>query len=449
MARYRIVNKNLQAWSDKSKRKPLIVRGARQVGKTTVIHDFGRSFKQYLYFNLENIEQRALFEDADSIQKLVKAIFFYHGKDEKKDSETLLFIDEIQGSPKAIQFLRYFYEEYPSIRVIAAGSLLEFALSRIKSFPVGRVEYMVMHPMNFVEFLHAIGRSDAAELMQIYPIADHAHELLKDLFHEYALIGGMPEVVDTYADTMSVSTLNPIYDSILQGYFDDVEKYASSTIQIPLLRYIIRNAPAMLHERITFQNFNRTNYKSREVGEAFRVLEDALLVKLVYPNTETSFPSTPDMRKRPRLQFIDTGLGVHRSNLFLEAVNLKDLHNLSKGFIVEHIVAQELLSSHDSVLYANRFWTREKQGSAECDLIYQYGTKMIPIEIKAGKTGRLRSLFTFIDKCDHHYAVRVHGHRFMVEQIKTINGKPFYLMNIPYYLGTQIPMYIEHFVNNY
>lgn len=449
MGRFRARQDFLRSWSQRSRRKPLIVRGARQVGKTTMIKDFGGEFRQFMYFNLEETDHRVLFESAESIERLIKASFFYHKRSEDLIDETLLFIDEIQESPKAIQFLRYFYEKYPNLRVIAAGSLLEFALSRIKSFPVGRVEYMVLHPMNFIEFLHAMGRADAADLLQVYPIADHAHQVLMDLFHEYALIGGMPEVVDTYADTRSVADLNRVYESILQGYFDDVEKYTDSTIQIPLIRYLIRTAPTMLHERITFQNFNKTNYKSREVGEAFRILEDAMLLKLVYPDTDTAFPSTPDMRKRPRLQFIDTGLGVHRSNLYLDGVHLQDLQNLSKGFIVEHIVAQEILSSQSSVLYANRFWTREKKGSAECDLIYQYGTKMIPIEVKAGKTGRLRSLFTFMDMCDHHYAVRVHGHRFQVEQIKTIKGKSFYLMNIPYYLGTQIPMYIEQFLKNY
>ncbi|OAD23319.1 ATPase, partial [Candidatus Thiomargarita nelsonii] len=226
----RTILKELRRWSQKKNRKPLILRGARQVGKTTAISIFADNFKQYIYLNLEHSEDFRLFEQDYNINELVEAIFFLSGK-ERQQSNTLLFIDEIQNSPKAVAMLRYFYEDVKDLYVIAAGSLLESLLNRHISFPVGRVEYLRMHPLSFEEFLQAIGETQAAQMLERIPLPAFAHDKLLKLFHRYTLIGGMPEIVELYAESQDIIQLKPVYESLITAYMDDVEKYSSTDSQ--------------------------------------------------------------------------------------------------------------------------------------------------------------------------------------------------------------------------
>ena len=181
----------LTEWSEKPHRKPLILRGARQVGKTTAVSMLAEKFDQYIYLNLELKEDLQLFEQGYKVSELFEAICFLKNKDPQKH-RTLLFIDEIQSSPEAVATLRYFFEDLPHIYVIAAGSLLESLLDRHISFPVGRVEYLKMHPLTFEEFLGATGEAQAVEILDRIPLPDFAHDKLLKLFHRYTLIGGMP-----------------------------------------------------------------------------------------------------------------------------------------------------------------------------------------------------------------------------------------------------------------
>ena len=184
----------LNKWKDKSDRKPLVIRGARQVGKTTVVNLFSKQFDKYIYLNLENSEDREIFENNLSFDKLLEAIFFL--KNVKKNSGTILiFIDEIQNVSNAVTQLRYFYENAKDLFVISAGSLLETLLDKNINFPVGRVEYLVLKPLSFEEFLLAIGETPAVEMLNTIPLPDFAHKKLLGLFHRFVLIGGMPEVV--------------------------------------------------------------------------------------------------------------------------------------------------------------------------------------------------------------------------------------------------------------
>ena len=190
----------LNKWKDKSDRKPLVIRGARQVGKTTVVNLFSKQFDKYIYLNLENSEDREIFENNLSFDKLLEAIFFL--KNVKKNSGTILiFIDEIQNVSNAVTQLRYFYENAKDLFVISAGSLLETLLDKNINFPVGRVEYLVLKPLSFEEFLLAIGEAPAVEMLNTIPLPDFAHKKLLGLFHRFVLIGGMPEVVKKYTET--------------------------------------------------------------------------------------------------------------------------------------------------------------------------------------------------------------------------------------------------------
>lgn len=440
----------LNEWKNKSNRKPLILRGARQVGKTTLVKEFAKTYPFQLYLNLEKKADRQFFEQTDNVKTIIEALFIAHNIHSSAIPNTLLFIDEIQEQPKAIQTLRYFYEEVPELHVIAAGSLLEFALKDIPSFPVGRVEFLYLFPFNFIEFLEAIQHKTGLGQLQNIPIPKVAHTTLLRLFNQYTIIGGMPEVVREYVQGGSVANLIPIYESIWSSYASDSEKYTSSTTSKNVMKHIMATAAFSIDERIKFQNFGKSNYQSREVGEAFRNLHQAKIIQLIYPTTSVAVPIIPDFKKSPRLQFLDTGILNHILGITSQMLLLEDLSKSYKGAIIPHIITQELLSIQSKRSELPHFWVREKkQSSSEVDLVYAMDGKVIPIEIKSGSSGSLKSLHQFIENTNHPYAVRIYAGEFEVQTAKTPNGVPYLLMNLPYYLGTLLPEYLDYFIKQY
>ncbi|NGF55703.1 ATP-binding protein [Parapusillimonas sp. SGNA-6] len=433
----------LQDWKRREDRKPLIIRGARQVGKTTMVKDFAKTYKHTILMNLEKASDSAFFEQFDEAKLLIEALFVSKGIPLGAMGDTLLFIDEIQESPKAIQQLRYFYEEFPALHVIAAGSLLEFALKEVKNFPVGRVEYLYLHPLNFPEYLSAIGRDDLLAILENIPVTKVAHPTLMDHFHRYAIIGGMPEVVRKDVQKESLPDLQRVYAGIWDTYKGDVEKYAANDNQRRIIRYILETAPLHVDERIRFQGFGNSNYRSREVGEAFRILDDARVIRLLYPTTEIDPPLRLDVKKAPRLQFLDTGLVNYSLRIQAEMLGMDDLNQAYKGAIIPHLVAQELISIENSGDVRPVFWVREKsQSQAEVDLLLSYRDKVVPVEIKSGKTGSLRSLHQFIEQSGARHAIRIYGGEFVLERTQTPNKQPYLLLNLPYYLGSTLPKYL-------
>ncbi|MBN1198058.1 MAG: AAA family ATPase [Bacteroidales bacterium] len=438
----------LMKWKESPGRKPLLIRGARQVGKSTLIRQFAAEFTHFIELNLEKDQYRRLFEEVDSVSYLMDAIYLIT-RIPKTDKPTLLFLDEIQESPKAIQQLRYFYEELPHLYVVAAGSLLEFVLKKVASFPVGRVEQMVLHPFDFEEFLMAEGNQQALTELNTIPCHGFGYQSMTEQFHNYTIVGGMPEAIKQYVTDHSFANIGGIYDALWQGYKDDAEKYASNQTERKIIRHVIDSSPNE-KDRISFEGFGNSVYRSREIGKALRALDLARVVRLVYPSTSLTPPMNEDLKKRPRLQFLDTGLLNHALNIQAEMIGVNDLHLVCKGRIIQHMVIQELQSQHDSTLYKPHFWVREKaKSSAEVDLVYHYKQYLIPIEIKSGEQGKLRSLHQFMESCGHPYAVRLLANRFSVENVKTPSGIPYLLMNLPYYLGTKLPQYIEWFIHNY
>jgi len=439
----------LIVWKNSKKRKPLIIRGARQVGKTTLIQQFGKTYKQYIYLNLEKQSDIRYFNTFDNVKDIIAAIFL-NSEYEEDYSNTLLFIDEIQESPKAIALLRYFAEDIPDLHLVSAGSLLEFSLNLVKSFPVGRVEYLYLFPLNFREFLMALDKKNALKALDEVPLSPSSHQILMDYFHKYAIIGGMPEIVKKYIEADSYIGLNKIYEGIWATYKNDVRKYAHNNTDEKVIVHIMNTAHNFLDERITFQNFGNSNYKSREVGEAFKSLDDAKVIQLIYPTIDTEFPVKTDFTKKPRMQFLDSGLLNYDLKIQHELIGLRDLSEAYRGALVPHMIIQELLSLNTDHFEKPHFWVREKkQSSAEVDLVYYYNGMVIPIEIKSGKIGKLRSLHLFMDECPHHYAVRLYAGNFAVNRVESSLSKPFYLLNIPYFLGTKIPEYIKWFTEHY
>jgi len=437
----------LEKWRQNKPRKPLVIRGARQVGKTTLVNQFAEQYEQYIYLNLELSEDKEPFENFSSIEHLINTLFFLKNKTVAKKSTTLIFIDEIQEVPKALNTLRYFYEIAPEISVIAAGSMLETLFDKNISFPIGRVEYKVIRPVSFPEFLSAINETAALEQLMQVPVTAFAQTKLISLFHTYALIGGMPEIVQHYATHKDLVILGPIYDSLISGYLDDVEKYAKSNAQILHLRHCIQSSFAQAGKRIKFEGFGNSVYKSREMGESLRTLEKALLMQLVYPITTANLPMVPDIKKSPRLQILDTGLLNYFVGIQKQIIGSDDLNSIYQGTLIEHLIGQEILSFQYNALSALNFWVREKKEStAEVDYLFSYNGLIIPIEVKSGATGTLKSLHSFMDLAPHDIAIRFYAGALKITNAITQKGKHYQILNLPYYLGSQIEKYIAWFI---
>ncbi len=425
-------------------RKPIMLRGARQVGKSTLVRNLAKEFDYFIELNLEKGQDIKFFHEyGDDVHTLMDAILL--DRNLPKDYEnTLLFIDEIQESPEAIKLLRYFYEEIPKLYVIAAGSLLEFAMRDVTSFPVGRVLQLAIHPMDFEEFLMAIGENQALEYYNQIPVPEFAVPKLLDLFNEYTRIGGMPEVVKTYVQNgRSLVSLQDVYSSIWDNYLDDVEKYTNNDTQRKIIRQILQAVPGV-RDRINYANFAGTGFRSREVSECMHMLDMSRLIRLIHPTTSVKAPLTSEYKRKPKLQLLDTGLLNYIAGIQGEMLKIKDLNGLYKGFIVNHVVNQELIAQTSNVRFKPHFWVRENANSnAEVDIVIKHKEKILPIEIKSGAKGRLRSLHEFIDRTDHTIGVRLLANKIQIDSSKTRTNRAFTLLNLPYFLGSKVGEYVE------
>lgn len=440
----RAVDAKLKTWMDTTGRKPLILRGARQVGKTVAIKLFARHFDYFVNLNMDLPADAELFRRRLDIRDLHQAILLKHHISASA-GKILLFLDEIQSCPEAVDSLRYFHEVLPEVFVIAAGSLLEIALhEKHIGFPVGRVAHLFMHPLAFREFLVATDAGPVIETFDTVPFPAYAHPELLRQFHRYALIGGMPEVVAEYAKNRDITALKPIYDSLLTSYLDDVPKYARNPTMTAILRHCIEAAPFVAGQRITLAGFGQSNYRSREVGEALRTLQRAMLLYLMYPSVGVDIPIMPDLKKSPRLQFLDTGLLNYFAGLQNDFFRYDDLHAIYKGRLAEHIVGQELLGLEPNTRKRQCFWVRDKsQSQAEVDFVIQYRGYVIPVEVKSGTAGTLRSLHEFVNRCPHGLAVRLYAGPLELHPARTPAGKCYQLLNVPYFLAAKIHEYVD------
>ncbi|GHV12763.1 ATPase [Fibrobacterales bacterium] len=429
----RNIEDSLEKWMLNQHRKPLIIRGTRQVGKTTLIKGFASKFDNFLHLNLDIAEDLRLFERPENANDVLNGIYFLKKK-QKKAGKTLLFIDEIQNSPQAVALLRYFYEECPDLFVIAAGSLLESLIDKHISFPVGRVEYLALRPCSFSEFLGALGEEQIQQALANADLPTSIHSHAMKLFNEYVLVGGMPEAVATYAPKRDFVAVQKIYETLLNGYIDDSEKYANNKSMQSVLRYILMFGWHFAGERIRFDHFANSNYKSREVGDAFRVLEKSLLVELCYPTSSVTLPLLPDIKKSPKLLWFDTGLVNFAAKIQQDIFGSDDISSLWRGRIAEHIVAQLLLSNSNSVLQKRNFWVRNaKNSQAEVDFVLQHREGIVPIEVKSGDKSRLKSLHLFMEESNGNKAVRVWNNPFSKETIALPSGKTYELYSVPFY----------------
>lgn len=436
--------RHLRQWAEKEERKPLVLRGARQVGKTTLVELFAKDFDTYIYLNLEEKETAELFAADYSFEDLLAGIYFKAKEKQDTHKRTLIFIDEIQNEPKAVQTLRYFYEKRPDLYVIAAGSLLESLMGRHISFPVGRVEYMALHPCTFEEFLMATGMEELAESVAKLQVPRSLHSYTLDLFRKYMIVGGLPEAVANYAQYQDFVRLDGVFNSLLSGYRDDVEKYASKPREQDAIRYILNYGWTFAGHRIQFAKFTSSSFKSADVSNAFRTLEKTLLLELVYPQTTASFPILPDLKKSPKLLWLDTGLVNYVAGMQEDLLFSTDSDELWNGDIAEHIVAQELLGASVNFGEKRMFWVRDaKNSQAEVDFLIRYKSHLLPIEVKTGSNSKLKSLHLFMEESKEKVALRLWNGPMTSDVIAKQNGDAFTLYNIPLYYAGHLPAFLE------
>ena len=439
----RLAIKALQQWAQKEERKPLVLRGARQVGKTTLVELFSKEFEVYIYLNLEEVENAALFSMDVSFDDLLAGIYAKAGV-RIENKRTLIFIDEIQNAPEAVKVLRYFYEKRPDLYVIAAGSLLESLMDRHISFPVGRVEYMALHPCTFTEFLGALGEDILVEQIEQLKVPQSIHGYVMDLFRKYMIGGGLPEAVANYAKRKDWVSLNDVFNSLLSGYKDDVEKYALKRKEQDIIRYILNYGWGLAGQRFQFAKFGGTSYKSAEMGNAFRTLEKTLLLELVYPLISTSFPILPDLKKSPKLLWLDTGLVNYVAGMQDSLLFSPDADELWNGDIAEQVVGQELLGASVTFGEKRMFWVRDARNSqAEVDFIYKFRSHLLPIEVKTGDNSKLRSLHQFMGESKETIALRLWNGAMCSDTIKLSGGKEYTLYNIPFYYAGQLETFLN------
>ena len=440
----RLALKALRQWAEKEGRKPLVLRGARQVGKTTLVKIFAEEFDVFINLNLEEKVNADLFTMDVSFEDLLAGIYAKAGI-KMENQRTLIFMDEIQNVPDAVKVLRYFYEKRPDLYVIAAGSLLESLVGNHISFPVGRVEYMALHPCTFTEFLGALGENILVEQIEQLEVPQSVHSYVMDLFKKYMIVGGLPEAVANYAKRKDWVSLNEIFNSLLSGYKDDIEKYAQRPKEQDILRYILNYGWGLAGQRFQFSKFCSSSYKSAEMGNAFRTLEKTLLLELVYPLISTSFPILPDLKRSPKLLWLDTGLVNYVAGMQESLLFTSDTDELWNGHIAEQVVGQELLGASFAFGVKRMFWVRDARNSqAEVDFVYKYKSHLIPVEVKTGDNSKLRSLHQYMDESQEDIALRLWNGSLTSDLIRLPSGKHYTLYNMPFYYAGQL----ETFFNN-
>ncbi|MDO4510358.1 MAG: AAA family ATPase [Bacteroidales bacterium] len=445
----RTLLESLRVWKNKDGRKPLVLRGARQVGKTTLVMEFAKEFNHFISLNLEHADDAALFNTYSRVDDMLRFLFLKNGIARKDASSILIFIDEIQENAKAVGFLRFFYEQAPWLHVVAARSRLQSLVKEHISFPVGRVEYLTLRPFSFQEYLAAIKGEMWTEALLDYEHIDAGihGELIKD-FNTYALVGGMPEAVVNFAKNRDIMALAPIYQSLRKGYVEDLERYGKNEKQIAVMRHILNYGWAQAGEAITFAKFAGSDYTSTAVHEAFDVLQKAFILSLDYPITATKAPAIPALTRSPKLIWVDAGLVNFFADIQLEYLQNKDLLDTWRGHAAEQIVAQELRVLLDKHYKEEQhFWVRDKKGAdAEIDFVWPTMGKIVPIEVKAGTNSHLRSIHAFVNNCERQVsAIRVWSGEFSVQETVTPapSSKPYRLINVPFYLVSLLDKIIE------
>ncbi len=423
---YRKIDSELEKWSKETNRKPLLIRGARQVGKSFAVRELGRKFDYFVEVNFDQRgDVRVLFEKNLSPQEICNNLSLLYNTP-IIPGQTLLFFDEIQACIPAISSLRYFYEKYNELHVIAAGSLLEFALEELPTFGVGRIRSMFVYPFCFEEFLIATGNNMLSQAIQNAnfqnPLTEAVHSKALSLLKNFLILGGMPEVVATYVNGKSMLESMMVLDDLLISYKDDFAKYKK---RVPSARISEVYESVMKNASKQFQYSGTADANIKQIKEALNLL---IMSGLVIPVTHTSANGIPlgaeVNSKKKKLLPLDTGLYQRLLGLNLSDIVLSDdLDLINKGAIAEIFVGLELKKTASCYIRDELyFWKREEKNSnAEVDYLLQIGEDIIPIEVKSGKKGSMRSLHLFLAEKKSKYGIRCSTENFnIMDNIKII-----------------------------
>jgi predicted AAA+ superfamily ATPase len=304
-----------------------------------------------------------------------------------------------------------------------------------------------MNLISFADFLTRLNEEESLAIYSEVPFPNFAYEKLLGLFHTYCLIGGIPDIVETYSLKRDLKVLKPVYERYLDGLFSRAGELAHTSVTRERIRIIYQDSFAYAAMRITFRGFSRQDHRSRDTAKVFRLLESAGLLKLIYPVTHASLPWKVDYSRAPRLHLPDTGLVNYFTGIQRPLTGLSDLSSVFNRQIALHITAQVLLYSERREDHPVHFWVRSKtQSTAEVDFVIGYEDLMIPVEVKSGEPGRLRSLHQFVDSAPHPFAVRLYAGPLYVKETKTMRGKKYFLMSLPYFLSGKIREHLEGFI---
>ncbi len=427
----RNIETELRKWKNWIGRKVLMVRGARQVGKTSVVRKFGQeNFDQVVEINLEKKDLLKAFAGVESIVDFEKRVQLLMGK-RLIDVETLLFIDEIQESKEILELLRFFAEERPALHVIVAGSLLEAKMSGSWNIPVGRVDYMYMYPMTFFEYLQAKGDRASYEYLRQIRLGDEIKSLaiLQKKYQEYVTIGGMPEVVSNFVRSGDYGETQLICAKLQTACAEDVEKYATGS-EKKYLGLVMEAAPLIAGTLYKYENFGGSMYKSREMADALKKLEQVMLLRQIKAINFTNLPLQYKEKRAKKMICLDTGLVNFASQNY---TNL--LKGEYKGRIMEQVVGQTLLAKGLRQKTELAYWSRDRaEGSAEVDFAWSWNNKIIGLEVKPGNTREMKSLFSMIDRGGKQILpLRVSWDNLGMEKY-THSGKKYEIMSVPFYL---------------
>ncbi len=429
----RHIDNILIEWKISKERKPLILRGARQVGKSSAVRNLANSFDFFIEINFEEKpEINELFNRSVSPEYLCENLSIYYGIP-IISGKTLLFFDEIQLSIPAITSLRYFYEKMPDLHLIAAGSLLEFALEELPSYGVGRVRSVFIYPFSFDEFLMAINETSLIDLKRKAdsnnPLPKLFHQKLIDYFKKYMMIGGMPEVVSKYVQNHSINEIQYVLDDLLTSLKTDFSKYKK---RIPSMRIlnVMESVAIQTGGKFVYQNAN-LEANQIQIKEAVELL---ILSGLIIPVTHSSANGIPlgaESNPKKRKYFIfDTGLYQRICNLNLSEIILEsDFNSINKGAIAEQFVGLELIKYaepfHQENLY---YWHRETSNSnAEIDFVIQNQNEIIPIEVKSSGKGSMQSMHLFLKEKKSTKGIRISLENF--SKINEIQIIPLYAVS--------------------
>lgn len=404
----RNIDKELMTWKEDPMRKPLLMRGARQVGKSSAIRHFGKEFKYFAEINFERHKAAKSFFQGDIDAHLIAMKIGNYLNVPIKEGKTLLFFDEIQECPEAIMALRFFKEDYPELHVIAAGSLLEFTLQELPTFGVGRIHSLFMYPMTFDEFLDAnnedglIQERDKADFT--HPLDAPFHEKLIEYFRIYLLVGGMPEAVLAWIKTKDFNRCRSIQGDIILTYEDDFSKY-KKRVNPDLLQTTMRGICHQPGEKLSFKKISN-DYRSSQIREAIRLLTLAGIITPVIATSGNGIPLDAEAtEKSMKVLFLDPGLLLSilqlEGNLSQQLVELIMVGSpqelVNKGGLTEMVAGLELMHNKPCIQRQKMFfWEKTGNSIAEIDYLEIHNLKITPIEIKSGTQGGMKSLWLFM-----------------------------------------------------